>query len=108
MPLSAQRLRQMREERGLTQRQLGELCGITLYQISRYETNKSDISGDSLEALARSLDVSADYLLGLSPLPKGQWSDSQLDEEELAIVDSFRRDGWPGLTRLGGARLSSK
>ena len=107
MPLSAQRLRHMRQQRGLTQRQLGELCGITLYQISRYETNKSDISGDSLEALARNLDVSTDYLLGLSQQPKGQLGDSQLSEEELAILDIFRRDGWPGVIRHGAARLSS-
>jgi len=107
MPLSAQRLRQVRELRGLTQRQLGELCGITLYQISRYETNKSDISGDSLEALARSLDVSADYLLGLSQHTKGQLGDSHLNEEELAILDTFRREGWPGLIRFGAAQLRS-
>jgi transcriptional regulator with XRE-family HTH domain len=107
MPLSAQRLRQVREQRGLTQRQLGELCGITLYQISRYETNKSDISGDSLEALSRSLDVSSDYLLGLSQQTKGQLGDSQLNEEELAILDTFRRDRWPGLIRFGAAQLRS-
>lgn len=105
MPLSAQRLRKAREQEGLTQRQLGEMCGITLYQISRYETNKSDISGDSLEAVARSLNVSADYLLGLSRFPNGQLGDSPFTEEEHNMLDAFRREGWPGVIRLGVTQL---
>ena len=105
MPLNAQRLRQAREQRGLTQRQLGQLCGITLFQISRYETNKSDITGRSLEAVARSLDVTADYLLGLSQLKKGQKGNSPLNEEELVILDIFRRDHWLGLIKFAAMQL---
>lgn len=106
MPLRAERLRDAREKKGLTQRELGKICGINFYQISRYETGKSDISGDSLEMIARHLDVSTDYLLGLSVHPQGQLGDSELTEEEHIVLNTLRNEGWSGIARLGVERLS--
>jgi transcriptional regulator with XRE-family HTH domain len=60
------RLRNLREERGLTQHQLGQLFGLTKTAISYYENGQRDMSNEMLHALADYFDVSVDYLLGRS------------------------------------------
>src|SRR5690606_15991226 len=65
------RLREQREKKRLTQRELADLCGITMFQISRYETGKSDATGATLAAMAMHLGVSVDYLLGLTDYDTG-------------------------------------
>ncbi len=104
--LRGERLRESREQKKLTQRQLAQLCGVTEFQISRYENSKSDISGKMLQIIAQTLDVSADYLLGLSHEPRGKVGDSELSEEEHNVVTTLRRDGWPGLLRMGADRMA--
>lgn len=51
------RLRVIRKNRGLTQMQLGELCGIDNKTISRAENGHYSISVDEVARLARALDV---------------------------------------------------
>lgn len=71
MVLRGDRLREERERRGLKQSELADLCGVTMFQISRYETGKSEPGSTVLHAIARHLNVSADYLLGLTDYPNG-------------------------------------
>ena len=55
-----------RRKRGLTQRELADRMGMTNVTISRIEKNAvTDIRPDTLIELAKALDVSTDYLLGL-------------------------------------------
>lgn len=61
-----ERLQQARERKGLTQNELGERIGRTQKMVSRYETNYTPISLELLVMFAKELDVSADWLLGLS------------------------------------------
>ena len=60
------RLKQSIDDRQLTQRQLATLIGTTEVSISRYLKGKRIPSADVLYRLCKALDVSADYLLGLS------------------------------------------
>ncbi len=64
------------------------------------------ISGFTLKLLAEQLKVSVDYLLGLSDDPESQIHESNLKTEERRIIETFRRESWPGVIRLGGERLS--
>lgn len=57
------RLSALRKERGLTQQALGELTGVHMMQIHRYESGGSQPSIDVLKKLARALRVSSDELL---------------------------------------------
>jgi len=60
------RLRQRREELGLTQAQLSERTGIRQFHISRIEGGGiRDVKGETLRRLALALRVSADFLLGM-------------------------------------------
>lgn len=59
-----ERLKSLREEKGLTQVQLSELAGITTRQIQKYEGGKARPRLDAAEKLAKALNVSTDELLG--------------------------------------------
>ncbi len=59
----AQRLRELRRQRDLSQTELGERVGVHYTHISRYERGISRPSADTLKRLADVLDVSGDYLL---------------------------------------------
>ncbi len=62
------RLKQLREERGLLQNDLSKLLGVSIPAIGYYENEKRDISTDILKRLAEYFDVSIDYLLGKSDI----------------------------------------
>jgi transcriptional regulator with XRE-family HTH domain len=64
------RLMEIRQQRGLTQTQLAERIGSTQRVISYYETVADSAPGPIIVQLARSLNVSADELLGLKPPKK--------------------------------------
>jgi len=100
MTLRNDRLRKIREEQGLSQRELGKLCGFGEETIFRYETNKSDPGAKHLKTIADKLNVSTDYLLGLTDAPHGLAPGTDLNDSEHEILDVFRRDGWRGLLRL--------
>ncbi len=64
MPFRRDRLKGIREAKGLTLKDLADGCGLHLSRIGRYEAGPDEPNSRSLEALAAALDVSADYLLG--------------------------------------------
>lgn len=61
-----ERLKNLRQERGLTQAQVGELLGVKLRQYQRYEYGEFELSIDGWILLADYYDVSLDYLVGRS------------------------------------------
>ena len=65
-----QRIRDLREDRDLKQRQLAELLNCSQQVYSNYELGQRDIPTDILIRLAQFYDVSIDYLLGLTSNPK--------------------------------------
>ena len=60
----SERLKELRQERGLKQREMAEICGLKLrgYQCYEYAASCPDFEG--LVFLADYFDVSTDYLLG--------------------------------------------
>lgn len=70
------RIRDLREDRDLKQRDLAEFLGCTQVSYSHYELGKRDIPTDVLLALADFYRTSTDYLLGRTdvktPYPKGR------------------------------------
>ena len=61
--LFAERLRQLRVVKKLSQEDLGQITGLTYNHIGRYERGESRPSADKLKALADALGVSTDYLI---------------------------------------------
>ena len=64
------RLRDMREDADLTQREIAEILGIKQTVYSRYERGFQTIPLEHLVALADYYHVSTDYLLGRTNNPK--------------------------------------
>lgn len=63
------RLRDLREDHDLTQREVAEYLGMSQPQYFRYEQGYRDIPTDVLLALAEYYHVSTDYLLGRTDEP---------------------------------------
>lgn len=84
------RLKEMREKRALSQQELAERAGISVRQLSRYEAGESDPSSEALTAIARTLEVSVDYLVGLADTPTGQFVENSLSAMERRLIWAVR------------------
>ena len=80
-------LKKMRIQHGLTQKQLGELVGVTKSVISFYERQERSPSPDVVVRLSNLFNTSTDELLGVN----SDWTVKLdgLDEEEEAYVRSL-------------------
>ena len=58
------RIRDLREDKDLTQKQIAEILGMSQTGYSKYETGENDIPTTILIKLARFYNTSIDYLLG--------------------------------------------
>lgn len=65
-----QRIRDLREDKDLKQRQLAEFLNCSQQVYSNYELGQRDIPTDVLIKLSTFYNVSVDYLLGLTNNPK--------------------------------------
>ena len=59
-----QRIRDLREDRDLTQKQIAQMLGMSQTGYSKYETGENDIPTQVLIKLADFYQTSIDYLLG--------------------------------------------
>lgn len=88
----AQRLKELRESRGWTQQDLAERSSISSRQIQRYESEENSPDANKLALLAKALEVSSDFLIGISSDPNGNISFKDLSHEEQRLVLA-RRNG---------------
>lgn len=85
------KIRSTRKERGLTQKELGSLCGMADSAIRRYESNRGNPTEKTLQRIADALGVSPDYLLGESHL-KGilNYRTSSIKQTIFAYLDKSK------------------
>ena len=76
----SERIRQIRKENELTQKQVAEMLGITQNNYHYIETGKIKIDSKYITKLATVFNVSTDYLLGIE----------EKDETTAAIKDAYR------------------
>lgn len=84
------RLKQLRLDNNLTQRDLANMLGVKPTAISNYESQRNEPSFDKLIALSKYFEVSCDYLLGItdSYLPIGG---EILDSDILDLFDMYQQ-----------------
>lgn len=58
------RIRDLREDRNLTQKQVAQILGMSQTGYSKYETGENDLPTTVLIKLARFYSTSVDYILG--------------------------------------------
>lgn len=85
------RLKQIRELKGYTQETLAELLDIGNRQIWRYENNETDPASETVAQIARALQVSADYLLGISDDPIPCLNENELSHKEKSVIRAWRK-----------------
>ena len=88
-----ERVRELREERGLTRKELAQLSGVNESLLGRIENGKiHKIQDDALQKLAKFFSVSADFLLGLTDIPDRK----NYDIEELGLSIGAARNLYTG------------
>ena len=65
-----QRLRDMREDHDMTQKEVAAILGTTQPQYTRYETGERELPMHHVITLAKYYQISLDYLAGLTDIPK--------------------------------------
>lgn len=87
-----ERLRKLREEKGISQIRLSVEVGVAQESISAYERGKAVPTCENLVKIAKYLNTSTDYLLELTDmkLPYNRISLDKLSEEELNILVKYR------------------
>ena len=64
------RLRDVREDRDLTQAQIGAILNKSQQGYNHIEAGRAELKIDDLVTLCKFYDLSADYLIGLTKKPK--------------------------------------
>ena len=81
----AQRVKSLRQEKGFSQKELGDLVGVSKVSIFNYENSLQLPSVEILVLLAKALNCSVDYLLGVN-------SDFEEDNVHSFIIKSIKRN----------------
>lgn len=80
------RLKFLREEKGLFQKDIAKLLNVSVPAVNQYESGKRDMSTDTLIILSEYFGVTTDYLLGKTDIKNpGQQIDDVLNEAMIGM-----------------------
>lgn len=90
----AQRLRELRRQKNLSQAQLAKLAGVHSTHISRYERGLSRPTADTLKRVADGLGISGDYLMegAADQAAKARFEDRELLRRFQEVQELPERD----------------
>ena len=92
------RLKELREEKGLTQKEFATLLNINRATVAGYESQGKEPDFDRLKEFATYFDVSVDYLVGFSDVREKVIEtscthrrdfDTSLSEEDIIAIEKF-------------------
>jgi transcriptional regulator with XRE-family HTH domain len=104
----ADRMIEMRKRRKLSQKELALRVGCSIRQIGRWEKRENEPDAFSLGRIAKALEVSADYLLGLVSDPSNLYTEAELSADERKVLTAFRNHDTVGWYRILGEWLKEK
>lgn len=87
------RIKQLRDEKGITQSELGRILNVQGAAISKYENEKIPLTTDTIKILSRFFEVSTDYLLGKSDEKDAQEQSEPeyTTSDERHLLDVYRQ-----------------
>ncbi len=89
--ISGERIRELYEDHGYSQKEFADFLGISTAQLRRYEKDPDQsIRSDLLILMAKHFHVSTDYLLGLTPVTKNNHEMEHLHLTEAACEKLIR------------------
>lgn len=99
------RLKNAREERKLSQGELGKLTKIHPQHISRYENNRAIPSSDKLGTIAMALQVSTDYLIFDGQRKEDVEFNNPILKESFVAVGKLNKKDQEAIIRLINAMI---
>lgn len=89
----AQRIKELRQERGMTLEQVADIVGVGKSTVRKWETGMiANMRRDKIAALAKALGTTPAYLMGWKEDDKSQSPDKiELTEGEKALLELFRK-----------------
>ena len=91
MPLPLGRIRERRQQLGLSQAELAERVGLDQRQISQFENGQGNPTTATLISLAKTLDTSIDWIVGMTNnMGKTPENANDLDDLEREAVTILR------------------
>lgn len=105
MQYFGERLRQLRQARGMTQQELAQKLNLTKASVSAYETSGKYPSVEVLRELAVLFNVSADYLLGLTDDRRIDFT--SLTDEQFRLIHALIQQ-YAALNAMGEERNKQK
>lgn len=85
-------LKKLRAQKGVSQKQLGEIIGVSQQSINKYENYDIEPDISTLILMARYFHTSVDFLIGNTDIPQviERTSAFNLNEEEANLINGFR------------------
>ena len=83
-------LKRFREDKNISQRQVAEKMSITYQQWQQYEYGKQVPSAKFIVNLAKTFEVTTDYLLGLTDEPNPPQFDMEEIQKAFALRDALK------------------
>lgn len=82
-----QRLRDLKEDADLTQKQVSEIIGVSIKHYGKYERGETDIPFEKAIILAEYYNVSLDYIAGKTNIQNKL--DLKISDEELSLIKKY-------------------
>ena len=106
------RLKALRMNFGLTQKELGEQLGISTVSIHHWEAGTKNPSAPAIIALAQIFGVTTDYLLGMDSMQDRPSFPMNTDEASLLsdyrVLDSYGKNAVDTICKIEKARVESE
>lgn len=93
------KIRELREEKNITQQDLAKYLKVAKSTLSQYETGSRIPNDDIKKAIALKFNVSIDYLLGLTNIPntiddyiqKSNTNSYHINDDEQTLIKKYRQ-----------------
>lgn len=97
------RIRALREEKGLTQLELSKELKVARQTVAQWENEERDLKTGTIIALAKYFDVTADYILGLSDYTTAECNNigqvTGLTDESIKLLSEYAKKNCHDKTR---------
>ena len=90
MPVQQNRIKELREEKSMTQIRLSIELNVSQETVSAYELEKHYPSVTSLMHMAKLFDASMDYIMGFSPIRR-MIGEQGLPDHEVRLLSLYRK-----------------
>lgn len=101
------KIKRLRKEMKLTQKQLGKALGLSTSAIGMLESNQNGASSDKLKEIATFFNVTVDYLISDAETGLNEKDKKSITKDLKVLMDEFR-EGTDGTAYYNGQELAEE